>query len=48
MNKPKLKPVTGYILYRGASLLDGKPIVVVAITSTIATTIGSTTTPFGS
>ena len=32
MEKPKLKPITGYILYRGASLLDGKPIVVVAIT----------------
>ena len=32
MKKPKLKPVTGYILYRGPSLLDGKPIVVIAIT----------------
>jgi hypothetical protein len=30
--KPKLKKPSGYIIYRGASLLDGKPIVVVAIT----------------
>ena len=32
IRKPVKKLVTGYILYRGASLLDGKPIVVVAIT----------------
>lgn len=31
--KPKFKKPTGYIIYRGASLLDGKPIVVVAITA---------------
>ena len=30
--KPKFKKPSGYIIYRGASLLDGKPIVVVAIT----------------
>jgi hypothetical protein len=30
--KPKSKKASGYIIYRGASLLDGKPIVVVAIT----------------
>lgn len=31
--KAKTKQPSGYIIYRGASLLDGKPIVVVAITS---------------
>jgi hypothetical protein len=30
--KPKFRVPTGYIIYRGPSLLDGKPIVVVAIT----------------
>lgn len=30
--KPKFKKPSGYIIYRGPSLLDGKPIVVVAIT----------------
>ena len=30
--KVKFKKPSGYIIYRGASLLDGKPIVVVAIT----------------
>lgn len=29
--KPKFKKPSGYIIYRGPSLLDGKPIVVVAI-----------------
>jgi len=32
IKKPKFKKPSGYIIYRGASLLDGKPIVVVAIT----------------
>jgi hypothetical protein len=32
IKKPKFKKPSGYIIYRGPSLLDGKPIVVVAIT----------------
>jgi len=30
--KPKFKKPSGYLIYRGPSMLDGKPIVVVAIT----------------
>ena len=30
MNSNKEKPMNGFVLYRGPSLIDGKPIVVIA------------------